>query len=90
MTAQQLAAGMRVQHFKRMMMTEAEREASPCRYTYEIIAVARHTETDERLVVYRALYGDMAVYARPVDMFLSPVDLEKYPQSVQRFRFEPI
>lgn len=55
---------------------------------YEILCFARDSETQEELVVYRALYGGRDVWVRPKEMFFSPVDREKYPDAGQEFRFE--
>lgn len=57
---------------------------------YIVEDVAIDSETDEYLVLYRALYGEGLLYARPMKMFLSAVDREKYPDVEQKWRFELI
>lgn len=40
---------------------------------YEVIGVARHSESEEKMVVYRCLYGDGSLWVRPLEMFIENV-----------------
>jgi hypothetical protein len=53
---------------------------------YEVFFVARHSETEEEVVVYRTLYGDFSYWVRPLEMFLENVEIDGVPQP----RFEKI
>ncbi len=55
-------------------------------HEYEVIGTARHSETEEEFVVYRALYGERGLWIRPAAMFVELVSVS----GVQRPRFERI
>ena len=55
---------------------------------YLVMDIVIHSETKEKMVLYKGLYGDCLTYVRPLEMFLSKVDKEKYPNVKQEYRFE--
>lgn len=52
---------------------------------YEVIGVARHSETEEEMVIYRSLYGEGGLWARPLSMFLEEIEIEG--KIVKRFEY---
>ena len=58
--------------------------------SYFVEDIAYDSETKIKYVVYRALYDDYKLWIRPLDMFLSEVDHEKYPDIKQKYRFEEV
>lgn len=71
----EIKVGAKYRHFKGAIM--------------EVIAIAKHSETLEDMVIYKHL-EDEQIWARPMDMFNSLVDKEKYPDVTQEYRFEEI
>lgn len=57
---------------------------------YQIIALAQHSETEEDMVVYQALYGEYKMYVRPLFQFMGMVDEKKYPEKKGQYRFQKI
>ncbi len=55
---------------------------------YLVEAVAHDSVSGAPCVIYRKLYGDGGLWVRPLSMFLSKVDQEKYPDAQQEYRFE--
>lgn len=74
-----------VKHFKREWVS-----ADTSEYLYKVLAIASHSETGEKLVIYQGLYAPFKTCARPYAMFMSEVDHEKYPDVKQKYRFEKI
>ena len=57
---------------------------------YEVLCIALDSETQEEMIVYRALSGEGGTWVRKKDMFFSPVDADKYPGVKQKYRFEKV
>ena len=55
---------------------------------YLVLDIVKHSETKEELVLDRALYGEKELWVRPISMFTSLVDRDKYPNVKQKYRFE--
>ena len=77
-----------VHHFKRTLQSPELLAQQPTLYMYQIVDTAIHSESGDTMMIYRSLYGNKQLYVRPMDMFLSEVDHDKYPQVRQKYRFE--
>ena len=75
-----------------MTYEEAVKTIPPGRYRhfkgneYEVIGIARYSETEEAMVVYRALYGERGLWVRPVKMFFETIERD----GKRMKRFEPV
>lgn len=94
-----IKVGETVRHFKQEMVGDEQLERNPSICTYRVVAIARHTDTGEELVIYEALYSGKEigkdfkahdVFARPIEEFMGEVDHTKYPDIKQVYRFEVI
>jgi hypothetical protein len=62
---------------------------------YVVIDIVNDCESNNeaeyrKIVIYKALYGEKLIWARPYEMFASEVDHEKYPEVKQKYRFEKV
>jgi hypothetical protein len=76
-----------VRHFK--WESDSQEDHLNNIHLYRILDFATHSETKEKMVIYKSLYSN-DIYVRPYDMFMSEVDHEKYPDIKQKYRFELI
>ena len=75
-----------IRHFKRDDLYESEKQGN--KYLYKVIAIAKHTETEEDMLVYQALYYPFETFTRPLKMAEEKVNKEKYPDVIQEYRLE--
>lgn len=57
---------------------------------YLVVDIVKHSETQEEMVLYKALYGEYGLFVRPLDMFLEEVPKGKVNPMNQKYRFELI
>lgn len=72
-------------------MTSASHTLLPGRYRhykgpeYQVLGLVRHSETEEEMVLYKALYGEQGLWVRPIKMFLEAVTVNG--ETVPRFSY---
>ena len=69
---------------------ETNASENDTKYYYVITGFALNEETNERLVVYRALYGVHELFCTPVNSFFSRVDKKSHPDIKQKYKFERV
>lgn len=67
-----------IRHFKRDLISNEDKEKNL--YLYRVVAIAKHTETQEMMLVYQALYYPFDTYTRPLLMAMEPTPKERYPE----------
>lgn len=72
-----------VRHHKYRFLTEEEKKTN--KYIYKILNIAKHTETEEDMVVYQALYPPFKVWVRPLSMFNEVVGIDESGVPIPRF-----
>lgn len=55
---------------------------------YIVVDIAKNSETDEEMVIYRGLYADGPLWARPLSLFTDKLDSSRHPNVKQKYRFE--
>lgn len=79
--------GQIIKHFKREYASVQEQEQN--KHLYEVVSIAKHTETGEDMLVYRALYRPFGVFCRPLSMCTDLVDKKEHMLIKQKHRLEP-
>ena len=91
MESREFKPGDVLKHFKRDLLPEDQQKTSND-YLYEVICIARHTETNELMLVYKALYGDNNIYTRPLAMAMEEAPRDRYPEEIrckiQKYRLQ--
>lgn len=70
-----------IKHFKRDLLNDTDKKSN--KFLYKVLAIAMHTETEEDMLVYQALYYPFKVFTRPLKMALEKTPKEKYPESIR-------
>lgn len=88
---ERIKAGDIVKHFKREIIENHATKQGSLLYMYEVLSTnGIDTETEGRVVVYKALYGEHAIFVRPYEDFMSEVNHKKHPRVLQKYKFEKV
>lgn len=85
-TVREFKSGDIIRHFKRDLISQEEKDQN--KGLYVVHSVATHTETNEPMLVYQALYHPFGIFTRPLKMALEKTDKNKYPEAKQEYRLE--